>query len=107
MHERVRGLVELADVVAAVGEHHVVGSVALGCLPPVGEQPLLRRGRVVVDCEPAALGGVGEVGLGVAAAQPGERFAFERVALATVRAELDRSESFAERGVEAAGADGR
>ncbi len=91
VHERVRGLVELADVVAAVGEHHVVGSVALGCLPPVGEQPLLRRGRVVVDCEPAALGGVGEVGLGVAAAQPGERFAFERVALATV---LRRARSF-------------
>src|SRR5215218_5254123 len=45
-HERVRGLVELVDIVA---DNHRQGRVSPGFPPPVGEQPLLRRHRVVVD----------------------------------------------------------
>ncbi len=105
--QRAGGVVEVADVGAPVGEHHVAGEVVLGGLPPVLEQPLLGGGRVVVDVEAAAPGGVGEVGLGVAAAQLASASPFERVALAAVLGELDRAEPFAEGGEEPAGADRR
>ncbi len=105
-HQRVCGLVELVDVVAAVDEHRRPGRVRLRLLPPVGEQPLLRRDRAVVDPEAAAHGGISEVGLGVPLTHPCERFAFERVELAAVARELDHVEAVAERVVEAAGTDG-
>jgi hypothetical protein len=78
----------------------------LGGLPPVLEQPLLRRGRFVGELEATAAGGVGEVGLRVAAAEVGECVSLDRVVLAAVIEEFERSESFAECGVEAACADG-
>lgn len=71
--------------------------------PPVLKQPL-RSGRVVGDLEPSAARGVGEVGLGIATAQPGKRVSFDRVVLATVVEGLERAEPFAQGGVEAAGA---
>ena len=55
--------------VAPVGDHHRPSRVERAGLPPVLEQALLGGGRVVVDLEPAVLGSVGEVGLGVAAAE--------------------------------------
>ena len=105
-HECVRGLVELVDVGAVVGEHHGADGAVARLPPPVAEQPLLRLDRVIVHGEAAVAGGVGEVGLGVAGAELGERFAFERVALTSVGGELDRVEAVAERLVEPAGADG-
>ena len=100
------GVVEVADVGAAVGEHDRAGEVVLGGLPPVGEQPLLGDCWLLFDVEAAAAGGVGEVGLGVAVAEVLECVAFERVVLAAVLGEVDRAEPVAEGGEEAAGADG-
>ena len=51
------------------------------------------------------LGGVGEVGLGVAAAETGERLPLGELVLAAVLGQLDRAELLAEGRVEAAGAD--
>jgi hypothetical protein len=62
----VRGVVELADVGASVGEHHRLLQVVLGGLPPVLQQPLSCRCWIVCDLEAAAAGGVREVGLGIA-----------------------------------------
>ena len=93
------------DVFAPVGDHHrpdgVVG------VPPVFEQPLLGGERVVVEVEAAVFGGVGEVGLGVAGAEAGERLPFGGFVLAAVLAQLERVELVAEGGVEAAGVDRR
>ena len=104
-HPHVRGVVEVADVGAPVGEHHRLFEVVLGGLPPVFKQPLLGSGRIVCDLEAAAAGGVSEVGLGIAVAHLGECLAFDRLVLAAVVKEFERAESFAEGGVEAAGAD--
>ena len=49
---------------------------------------------------------MGEVGRGLAFAEPDERSAFGELALAAVFGEVDRAESLAEGGEEAAGADG-
>jgi hypothetical protein len=106
-HKGVRGVVEVIDVGAAVGEHHVPRRAAALFLPPVVEQPFLCVGRVAVDVEAAASGGVGEVELRVAAAEAGERLAFEWVELAAVAGQLERAEPIAERLVETAGAHGR
>lgn len=100
-----RGLVEVVNVRAVVGEHHVAGGAAACFLPPVREQTLLRERRVVVDGETASVGRVGEVRLRVAVPQAGECLAFERVALATIARELDHVEPVTERLIEAAGTD--
>jgi hypothetical protein len=106
-HQGVSCLVERADVGAAVGDHHRRGRVEAGDVPPALEQPLSGLERVVVDVQPAALGGVGEVGLGVAAAQAGERLPFRELVLAAVLGQLERAELLGQGWVEAAGADGR
>jgi hypothetical protein len=95
-HERVSGLVELADVAAVVGEHDIACAVASGGAPPVDEQALLRSEWVVDDGEPAVLGSAGEVGLGVARAELGERLPLGDVALAAVLAKGEGAELLAE-----------
>jgi hypothetical protein len=57
-HQLVRGIVEPADVSAPVGEHHRLVELVLGGLPPVFEQTLSCRHRIVCDLEAAAAGGV-------------------------------------------------
>jgi hypothetical protein len=104
-HERVCCLVEVVDVCTVVGEHHVAARAAACFPPPVGQQPLLRRGRVLVDRETAAPSGEGEVRLRVTVTRAGECLAFERVELAAVAGECDHVEPIAERVMEAAGAD--
>ena len=105
-HPRAGGLVEVADVLASVGEHHGSGEVALGCLPPVLEEASFDRERVVVEVESPALGRVGEVRLWIAGAQVGERGPLGGVALAAVLGQAERAEPIAERSVEPAGTDG-
>jgi hypothetical protein len=105
-HKRMRRLIEVVDIFALVGEHHRERRIPPRVPPPVGEQSLLRERRAIVDREAAAARGVSEVGLGVTGSEVGERFAFERVALAAVAGQLDRLEAFAQGLVEAAGADG-
>ena len=87
-HEGSRGLVEVVDVVAAVGEHRVAGEIPLRGLPPVLEQPPLGGDGVGAEVKTAACRGAGEVGLGVAVAQVVERDAFDGVALAAVLAQV-------------------
>jgi hypothetical protein len=61
-------VVEVGDVVSAVGEHDCSAEVVLGGLPPVLEQALFGHRRVVGELKATVACGVGEVGLGVAVA---------------------------------------
>lgn len=106
-HERVGGVVQFVDVGAPVGKHHCPVQVVPGALPPVLEQALLRGARLVGDFESATAGGVGEVVLGVAAAEASQRVSFDRVVLPAVVEEFESAEPVAEGGVEAAGPDRR
>ena len=62
--QRPRRVVEVPDVGAPVSEHDAAGEVVLRGLPPVFEQPLFCRRRIVVEVEASVAGGVREVGLG-------------------------------------------
>lgn len=106
-HQHASRVVELADVVAAVGEHDSPADVALGRPPPVFEESALGRGRVVLEVQPSSRRGVGEVRLWVAGAEVCERVTFHRVVLPVILRQADCAETVAEGGEEAAGTDGR
>lgn len=65
-HQGAGGFVELADIVAPVGEHDGFPRIALRGLPPVLEESALGRCSVVLEVQPSARRGAGEVRLGVA-----------------------------------------
>ena len=107
LHQRSPERVQLGDVAAAKGDHHVAGEVVAGGGPPVGEQPRLRRdGRLACD-EAACSFGEGEVVAAEAVADRFERAALFGVVLPPVLAQLDRAVALDDAGEEAAGADGR
>ena len=101
-------LVQLADVVVGVGEHHdgLVGVRLVG-VPPVLADALVQLGDGVLDVD-AAVGGVGGEGLeGSAVAQVAEGVAFPRVRLAVVRLKTDGVAFGGDRGEQPSGPDGR
>ena len=107
-HQRAGGVVELANVVAPVGEHDRAAEVAFRRLPPVLEEPaawlmLASSSR----CSRPLDAAWARYGSGSPVAQVRERVALRRVVLAAVLRKADRAEAVAEGGEEAAGADGR
>ena len=80
-----------------MGEHDDLPQVALARRgPPVGQQALLRLGRIVGDEQAILASGVAEVALGVAVAQLRERITLGRLVLATVLREPHGPELIAE-----------
>ena len=93
--------VEVADVVAALGEHHRPREIPGG--PPVGDEPLARSLWGALDVDAVVRLVAGERLLGAAVAELVERGALPRVDLAVVLGQLDREAAVDESAERAAG----
>jgi hypothetical protein len=104
VHQPTRERVQLDDIAAAEGDHHIAGDVLTRGAPPVGEQSGSRRERVVRDEQAIALVGEGEVIAAEPVSHRGESLALEFIVLTAVLRLFDRSLPFDDAREETTGA---